>query len=401
MNEKDVKSISYKTAFNKKWWESRRSSKVKKSGVGDALDRWQKNCHPKIDKMTPKEVEEAKITCQSLTKALKSAIGKCGKLQKDTKQGCEKYVKLVEDYEKKVDNHLVAINQNTRDVRLALEQVQALLPKATKEVQAIQTSVAKSLAAFGKLKKEVDRLGNLTDEKTRTKKEKELGDAFTKALMELEQTTTRKLTKANESVDTVLSSLEEKIAIARLDPQFRTAIAQHKKTVDTYEKLYDEVFEELQSVKTDFTAYYQRMGAMEKSQDAIKLMKKYRGYVVENPFRPELQSTLDDLKKNAKTIHGFSQDTGAMTERQWVQVDDIDDNAKGALQTMKQLNDINARTLKMATPLVKLWKQEKIIKTWMGEMSEAIKSDKKIVDQIFQLAPAVRKEIGKLLKERK
>ena len=43
MKKKDVASISYKTAFNKTWWESKRSSKVKGCGVGNALDRWQKN----------------------------------------------------------------------------------------------------------------------------------------------------------------------------------------------------------------------------------------------------------------------------------------------------------------------------------------------------------------------
>jgi hypothetical protein len=52
MDKQEVAAITIAKSFNKKWWESKRSSKAKGSGVGKALDGWQQTCKKAPESMT-------------------------------------------------------------------------------------------------------------------------------------------------------------------------------------------------------------------------------------------------------------------------------------------------------------------------------------------------------------
>ena len=85
--------------WTKKEWRDNRSSATKNSGVGGALDAWQKNCPKEIDKMNETKVESALKTAKVLLSALDVAAKKCNKTrQKETLAGIGAYKNKVNEY---------------------------------------------------------------------------------------------------------------------------------------------------------------------------------------------------------------------------------------------------------------------------------------------------------------
>ncbi|MEM7059971.1 MAG: hypothetical protein AAF557_20510 [Pseudomonadota bacterium] len=85
--------------FTKKEWQDNRSRAASGSGVGKALDQWNKVCKPKLSLMTLKELNEAAKAAKGLDDALGVAEKKCDrKKQKDTISGIGEYRKVVNSY---------------------------------------------------------------------------------------------------------------------------------------------------------------------------------------------------------------------------------------------------------------------------------------------------------------
>lgn len=99
VKDSDIASIKLgSAAFTKKWWEDNRSFFARGSGVGKALDLWQKTCKKKIDQMSPDELQTATGTCDTLRSALLTAKKKVGGKDKATTKACEAYLKVVDDF---------------------------------------------------------------------------------------------------------------------------------------------------------------------------------------------------------------------------------------------------------------------------------------------------------------
>ena len=65
--------------WTKKEWQDNRARAANGSGVGKALDAWQKDCPAEISKMNKKQVGDAFKTAKALESALGVAAKKCDK----------------------------------------------------------------------------------------------------------------------------------------------------------------------------------------------------------------------------------------------------------------------------------------------------------------------------------
>ncbi|QDU41049.1 hypothetical protein Mal4_54140 [Maioricimonas rarisocia] len=86
--------------FTKKEWQDNRSRACAGSGVGKALDKWQKDCPAKISEMDAGQVTKAMMTAKALAAALQVAAKKCDKKkQKETLAGIARYEAIVSRYQ--------------------------------------------------------------------------------------------------------------------------------------------------------------------------------------------------------------------------------------------------------------------------------------------------------------
>lgn len=87
--------------MTKKEWQDNRSSAAKGSGVGKALDAWQKNCPSAINTLSAEQLKTASLTVNALLTALTVAEKKCDKKkQKETIEGVGKYRTIAKNYQK-------------------------------------------------------------------------------------------------------------------------------------------------------------------------------------------------------------------------------------------------------------------------------------------------------------
>lgn len=80
-----------KAEMTKKWWDKNKSKLVLKTGVGEALAKWEKHCIDPPKMKTPEQFKNAFDTCEELKTAVAKAKSKCGKLQKETAGYCDEY----------------------------------------------------------------------------------------------------------------------------------------------------------------------------------------------------------------------------------------------------------------------------------------------------------------------
>ncbi|MEM7058776.1 MAG: hypothetical protein AAF557_14390 [Pseudomonadota bacterium] len=87
--------------MTKKEWQDNRSTAAKGSGVGKALDAWQKNCPSAINSLNADQLKAASLAVNGLLTALTVAEKKCDKKkQKETIEGIGKYRTIAKNYQK-------------------------------------------------------------------------------------------------------------------------------------------------------------------------------------------------------------------------------------------------------------------------------------------------------------
>lgn len=88
-------------AMTKKEWQDNRAMAAKGSGVGKALDAWQKNCPSNVNAMTGDQIKAASLAVNAVLTALTVAEKKCDKKkQKETIEGIGKYRAIAKNYQK-------------------------------------------------------------------------------------------------------------------------------------------------------------------------------------------------------------------------------------------------------------------------------------------------------------
>jgi hypothetical protein len=101
--------------FTKKEWQDNRSSVAKGSGVGKALDAWQKDCPSKINSLDKAGVATAFKTAKALDAALTVAEKKCNpKQQKETIAGIKAYKDKVEEYMGLLKKAAIALDKRNK-----------------------------------------------------------------------------------------------------------------------------------------------------------------------------------------------------------------------------------------------------------------------------------------------
>ena len=99
MDRKTVGEISIQKAFNKKWWDSNRSSKIKGTGTGALLDTWKKTYSDTPGGFSTAEIAATRKAGEPLKKSLLEAQKLCGTSQPDDLAGIKKMIGLLETYE--------------------------------------------------------------------------------------------------------------------------------------------------------------------------------------------------------------------------------------------------------------------------------------------------------------
>ncbi len=99
--------------FTKKEWQNARISKCKGSGVGKALDAFQKKCSFNLRDMERKDCLEAMKTVNAVKTALDVAKKKCGKDDTLMLKGIEAYIAPLDRYKKALALTNVALNKRS------------------------------------------------------------------------------------------------------------------------------------------------------------------------------------------------------------------------------------------------------------------------------------------------
>jgi hypothetical protein len=101
--------------FTKKEWQDNRSPACKASGVGKALDAWQKVCLYHFTDATLAEIKKALQSADALNKALNVAAKKCDKKrQKETLSGIGQYQLIINRYKKVLNLTSVALTNRKK-----------------------------------------------------------------------------------------------------------------------------------------------------------------------------------------------------------------------------------------------------------------------------------------------
>lgn len=137
-----------------------------------------------------------------------------------------------------------------------------------------------------------------------------------------------------------------------------------------------------------------------KKEKAATQMEQYLELVRDNPLRAELEPTFKKFQEDAKIVNGYLKNVAAMTQKDWDQIDKIEDNLIGNLRATNDIRQILTKALKMAMPLAKKWKEEKNVQDTYAKIVKRVKDDNKVIDQILKVAPAIKKDIDTLAKQR-
>jgi predicted nucleic acid-binding Zn-ribbon protein len=156
MNRKDIAAIKLgSVAFTKKWWQDHRGILAMGSGVGKALDDWQRYCPARpelIDGVA--EVEVATETCNRLKAALERAKKKCGKLDKETGLACDAYIAEIDKYMPKLG---LGVTEDSDDAAI-WKKILVAMPKAIGAMVNMEKRIDETLAALGKLEETAEYL---------------------------------------------------------------------------------------------------------------------------------------------------------------------------------------------------------------------------------------------------
>lgn len=155
MKDGEEKMISVK-GFTKKWWQAHRAMACKGSGVGKALDACASagiapNGLPANVKGLP-AVKSARQAYTKLHAALKTAKGKCGKLQAETAKGIGVYIKQTQRGERQLDH----IEKVAQDELKKQEQGEKVALEAFKSIKIISDTSAKITPELEKTIKSIE-----------------------------------------------------------------------------------------------------------------------------------------------------------------------------------------------------------------------------------------------------
>lgn len=146
---KAVKGRMPKEGFRKNFWQGNRARAANGSGVGKALEQMEMyGVTPggSADNVGVEHLEAVIRLYDTLTKAMKTAKGKCGKAQSHTSEMCDAYLKLIPKLKAEAEKRLNAgAKPDEAKEKPVIEEEQAP-PRVSPE----QEKKARELAAFKK-----------------------------------------------------------------------------------------------------------------------------------------------------------------------------------------------------------------------------------------------------------
>jgi hypothetical protein len=391
MDMKDVAAISLELSFNKKWWESKRAIAAKGSGTGKALDEWQKNCKKPIDQMSCKEVQAAEDTCALLCKCLKVAISKCKDKQKETLEGCKKYLKLVDKFEtdlaarsKQLSNALAGVivaleNYRTKVLAPAtqiLSKLVGALPQKRKIVELLQTRAVKVKEPQ---EREVVVKQIATEADILTRLEKQINDASN-----------------STGVSAALKKLAPVIAVARKDPRFRAALVQFQKDQDTFDMLMTKGGDEALNLRNELNLIEPcktNEAAVHEMQEMVKALQ--------NPVISGLDDLVADWKLNAESLQEAMSDPSAIPPENWDLIDKWEDSLREEAVQLGSAYTAAERSWKNAQAYAKPFLKDEKIVGLLKEAQKLYAPIKKHWDEYCKVTPPILKLIATLQQGRK
>ncbi|MCY2996006.1 MAG: hypothetical protein NTY19_50375 [Planctomycetota bacterium] len=393
MDMKDVAAISYEKSFNKKWWESKRSSALKGSGVGKALDEWQKNCKKPIPQMIQRELEAAESTCAALRKALKGALAKCGDKQKETVAGCKKYLQLVNDFSSDVADRAKKIGNDMTSMSVALEGFATkIVPTATKRVN-------DAAASLPERRKKIQPWLALAA-KPMTDKEKETLLKTVEDEQKALAAVLEDIGAGGEIVKKGLEVLEKTLAECRKQPQFRPALAKHAKTVAVFQDVWDIRYNDCQDVQNEVLEVFVALTKTATSDGAAEAMKEKAKVLKVSPQFMSLGENLTMCKEWVAAIVEFQKNPQGLTDQQWDKVEFIERELKAAVTTSKGNLRIMERWYKPVPQLYAAWKSNPTVADNYRKAATLYQEYKAAFEKFQKLAPAVQAALDKLYEQR-
>ncbi len=392
MNKTDVAAITIKKSFNKKWWDSKRTLKVRGSGTGEALEEWKKQCPEDVAALKdPADVEKAEATCEKVRKTLKTALSKAGD-DEHMVAGIKKMMKLIDEYEvellnqkKAQTNKYAELNSNLQDVIDLTRQLRQALPQQANTIKDVRKRVEEY--------EEAADMVELLDESGKQKLLREITD---------DEGEIDKVDKAVSNMALAVKKADgkyrEDVYTASKDAKFRPTLERYRKGTAEFDAEHSEVYDGVTELRRRLSTVKLIVEKGETVEGAIEELKKLET-IMGSMEIAHFRETVEIMKERTPTIMEWSKNPSAMTDKNWERAALWEDDAKGAMDkvptTTRTLENAKRDLQRYARKYGENTDVKRLLATITKLYNEAIADRGKML----KFSPPYRKQLESLLEK--
>ena len=389
MNKKDVAAISIATAFNKKWWDGHRSSKVKGTGTGAQLDAWRKACPDAVGGMTLGALDKAEAACDLLEKSLKAAQAKCGDKEADDLAGIKKMLAQLDGYQTQLANQRKALTNADAGVANAIGDICKAIKDQNAELEKIG-SEAKDLR---------ERVANYEQRAARN-----LMEAAKKQLLEVVRADTKfakdlelRCNAATDSVKRAEQPHVKDIAAARVNARLLKAVENYDTQRTEHGKNFQKVVDIVQNCVIDLLAVEKKFAGADTADKVIKSLEAQLTAIEYAPGADRYAGIMDMVKRHAGDLIKAAQKPEQISPDDWQKFAEVADEFQVEFGQVSDTDNTLARGLKSVTKTAEPFKGVLLVDQQVEAAKRLVAKRAKERADMMKVAPVFQKQLKDLL----
>ncbi len=384
MDKKAVAEISLQKAFNKKWWDSNRSSKIKGTGTGALLDSWKKACPQAVEKLSQTQIETARKASVAVNKSLLAAQKMCGKSEQDDLTGIKKMLGLLGTYGE-------------------------LLDEREKAIKALATNLDNICTVYTNAKPELARIaqetGAVHDRVVSAEKEsaKNLSETDKKKLLETLkaiETDLGKLEKAAEKVGLAAKNAEEpfkkSFKAAREDKGLRPAFARYDTLTKGFDEISDRLHDQIKGINLDLVELIKDVSGSQTIDTTLKVLDNQENYL-DSPTYMVYVDIVDKARVWLPRIVNARKNPEQVSQKEWSDYAGLQGEIESAARQMSSVDAQLGRVLKMSMKATARFKDDQRVEAYMKRITLGVKKRGEERSQMMKVLPTFQKQLQELL----
>lgn len=359
MDKKTLSTISISKSFNKKWWDSNRSSKIKGTGTGALLDAWQKATATPVEKMSAAQIKAAQDASAKLDDSLNKARKLCGKAEKDDQDGIDKMLGLLEVYSG------MLIERSTVLAKRA--EVLKELTNTYNEQKPVMGQIAKEM---GELREELKRLEERAKEDLSEVEKNRLITDLKKVATGGDELAKR-LEKSSLPPKNAQRSKEGDLKEARADKGFAAAIKQFDVALNGFDEISDQLHDEIKMLETDVTEAIKDAEGTETIDTTLKSLERYQMSLGAPTFQ-SWGDLVDKARVWLPKIIDAKKNPTKLSPKDWEDFVGLEKEIVGSARQASAADGQIARTIKISQKAAKRFEDDpRVTKAMQGVTHDA------------------------------